>query len=63
MAVPDVIAQMHKELAEISLLDKDTQDATFHGAKAICTGLAGVLGELARIRELLEAQGEKRPAD
>ena len=38
MAVPDVIAQMHKELAEVSLIDKDTQDATFHGAKAICTG-------------------------
>ena len=28
-----------------------------HGAKAICTGLAGVLGELARIRELLEEIG------
>jgi len=60
MAIADVIAQMHKELAEISLLDKDTQDATYHGAKAICTGLAGVLGELARIRELLEAGSAPR---
>jgi|APDOM4702015191_1054821.scaffolds.fasta_scaffold619199_2 hypothetical protein len=61
MTVTDVIAQMHKELAEISLLDKDTQDATYHGAKAICTGLAGILGELERIRELLEAGNAPRP--
>lgn len=61
MAVPDVIAQMHKELAEVSLLDKDAQDATYHGAKAICTGLAGVLEELARIRELLEARNPPPP--
>ena len=61
MTVTDVIAQMHKELAEISLLDKDTQDATYHGAKAICAGLAGVIEELARIRELLEAGNALRP--
>jgi hypothetical protein len=61
MAVTDVIAQMQRELAEVSLLDKDIQDTTYHGAKAICTGLAGVLGELARIRELLEADNAPRP--
>ena len=61
MAVHDVIAQMHKELAEISLLDKDTQDTAYHGARAICAGLAGVLEELARIRELLEAGNPPRP--
>ena len=61
MAVTDAIAQMHKQLAEISLPDKDTQDATYHGAKAICAGLEGVLGELARIRELLEVANTSRP--
>lgn len=55
MTVSEAIAEMHKQLDEIYLPDKDTQDATFHGAKAICAGLEGVLRELARIRELLEA--------
>lgn len=60
MPVSDAIARMHKELAEIYSPDKDIQDATFHGAKAICAGMEGVLEELARIRELLEASNAAR---